>query len=152
MVPERALVKRIWTMRAPHFIQLSRIDELRFITACRHGLVHMTWGRATLRFSRDEFRLLVKLVGRAAGDRLPSTAREGALRVTCRADEDCELRVGPLVLLLSPADFQAFLGASKEAVQRLDEILESGMWDKPAEDNAPPGILEQFQRFSFSQN
>jgi hypothetical protein len=106
----------------------------------------------TLRFSRDEFRLLVKLVGRAADDRLPNTARDGAFRVTCRVDEDCELRVGPLVLLLSPADFQVFVGASKEAVQRLDEILASGIWDQPAVDDAPVGILEQLQRFSFSQN
>jgi hypothetical protein len=106
----------------------------------------------TLRFSRDEFRLLVKLVGRAADERLPNTARDGALRVTCRVDEDCELRVGPLVLLLSPAEFQAFLGAAKEAMQRLDEILASGIWDKPAADESPPGILEQLQRFSFSQN
>jgi hypothetical protein len=139
-------------MRAPHFVQLSRIDERRFITGCRHGLVHITWGRTTLRFSRDEFRLLVKLVGRAADDRLPNTARDGALRVTFRVDEDCELRVGPLVLLLSAADFQAFLEASKEAVQRLDEILDSGVWDRPAADDAPPGVLEQLHRFSFSQN
>ena len=139
-------------MRAPHFIQLSRIDERRFITACRHGLVHVTWGRMTLRFSRDEFRLLVRLVGRAADDRLPNTARDGALRVIFRVDEDCELRVGPLALLLPAAEFQAFLGAAREAVQRLDEILASGIWDKPAADEAPVGILEQLQRFSFSQN
>jgi hypothetical protein len=139
-------------MRAPHFVELSRIDERRFITGCRHGLVHITWGRMTLRFSRDEFRLLVKLVGRAADERLPNTARDGPLRVTCRVDEDCELRVGPLVLLLSPADFQVFLVASRNAVQRLDEILDSGMWDQPAADDAPSGILEQLQRFSFSQN
>lgn len=139
-------------MRTPHFIRLSRIDERRFITGCRHGLVHVTWGRMTLRFSRDEFRLLVKLVGRAADDRLPNTARDGALRVTCRVDEDCELRVGPLVLLLSPADFEAFLGASREALQRLDEILASGIWDQPPADDPPSGVLEQLQRFSFSEN
>jgi hypothetical protein len=106
----------------------------------------------TLRFSRDEFRLLAKLVGRAADERLPNTARDGTLRVVCRQDEDCELRVGPLVLLLPPADFQLFVGASREAVQRLDEILASGMWDRPASDDAPPGILERLQGFSFSQN
>lgn len=139
-------------MRAPHFIHLSRIDERRFITGCRHGLVHVTWGRITLRFSRDEFRLLVKLVGRAADDRLPSTAREGTLRVTCRVDEDCELRVGPLALLLPPSEFQAFLGAAREAVERLDEILSSGVWDKPDAEESPTGILEQLRRFSFSAN
>ncbi len=139
-------------MRAPHFMQLSRIDERRFITGCRHGLVHVTWERMTLRFSRDEFRVLVRLLGRAADDRLPNTASEGALRVTCRIDEDCELRVGPVVLLLSPADFQAFLAAAGEALRRLDEILASGIWDKPAADEAPVGILEQLQRYFFSQN
>lgn len=139
-------------MRAPHFIQLSRIDERRFITGCRHGLVHVTWERMTLRFSRDEFRVLVRLLGRAADDRLPNTACDGALRVTCHRDEDCELRVGPTVLLLSPADFQSFLAAAGEALRRLDEILASGIWDRPAPDQAPAGILEQLQRHSFSQN
>jgi hypothetical protein len=139
-------------MRAPHFIQLSRIDERRFITACRHGLVHVTWGRMTLRFSRDEFRVLVRLLGRAADDRLPNTVCDGELRVTFRVDEDCELRVGPVALLLSPADFQAFLAVAGEAVRHLDEILASGIWDTPAADEAPAGILEQLQRYFFSQN
>lgn len=139
-------------MNTPHFIQLSRIDDQRFITGCRHGLVHVTWGRITLRFSRDEFRLLARLLRRAADDRLPSTARDGALRVTCRVDEDCELRAGPMVLLLSSAEFQAVVESAKEAVKRLDEILASGVWDKPGEDEPPPSLLEQFQSFSFSQN
>jgi len=110
-------------MRAPSFMQLARIDERRFITACRHGLVHVTWGRITLRFSREEFKRLGGLVERAADALPPDSVHDGALRVTYRLDEDCELRVGPLALLLPPAEFQAFIQAVREAVHRLDQIL-----------------------------
>jgi hypothetical protein len=139
-------------MRAPHFLQLARIDERRFIMACRHGMVHLTWGLVTLRFSRDKFRRLVALLERASDAAPPSSARDGEASVIYRLDEDSELRVGPLALLLSPAEFQAFVAATTEAVQRLDEILASGIWDRADEDEAPPNILEQFHRFSFSRN
>lgn len=139
-------------MRAPSFMQLARIDELRFITACRHGLVHVTWGRITLRFSREEFRRLNGLVERATDALPPASVHDGALRVTARPNEDCEVRVGPLVLLLPPAEFQAFVRAVREAVQRLDQILASGMWDREEAGEAPPGVLEQLRRTSFSRN
>ena len=139
-------------MRAPSFMQLARIDELRFITACRHGLVHLTWGRITLRFSREEFRRLGGLVERATDALPPASVYDGALRLTARPDEDCELRVGPLALLLPPAEFQVFIKAVREAVQRLDEILASGMWDQEEAKEAPPGVLEQLRRTIFSRN
>lgn len=139
-------------MRAPSFMQLARIDGRRFITACRHGLVHVTWGRITLRFSREEFRRLSGLVERAADALPPDSVRDGDLRVTCRLDGDCEVRVGPLALLLPPAEFQAFVGAIGEAVKRLDQILASGMWDQDEADEAPPNVLEQLRRTIFSRN
>jgi hypothetical protein len=139
-------------MKAPHFLRLARIDERRFITACRHGLVHTTWGRITLRFSRDEFRQLGGLLERYAEAFSPGSVRDGEIRVTCRLDEDCEVQVGPLVLLLSPTEFEAFLKAVREAVHRLDKILASGIWDREEADEDSPSILEQFRRFSFSRN
>jgi hypothetical protein len=139
-------------MRAPSFMQLARIDERRFITACRHGLVHVTWGRITLRFSREEFKRLGGLVERAADALPPDSVHDGALRVTYRLDEDCELRVGPLALLLPPAEFQAFIQAVREAVHRLDQILASGIWDQDEVDEAPPSVLEQLRRTIFSRN
>jgi hypothetical protein len=139
-------------MRAPGFVQLARIDERRFIMACRHGLVHVTWGRMTLRFSREEFRRLGGLVERAADALPPDSVHDGALRVTARPDEDCEVRVGPLALLLPPAEFQAFVKAVREAVQRLDQILASGMWDQEEAQERPPSVLDQLRRTSFSRN
>ncbi len=139
-------------MRAPDFLQLARIDGQRFIAACRHGLVHLTWRRTTIRFSRDGFRRLAGLLERAADALPPSTARDGEIRVTCRLDEDCELQVGSLVLLISPAEFQALVKAASEAMRRLDQILDSGVWDRGPAEDAPPGVLEQFRRFSFSRN
>lgn len=139
-------------MRAPHFLQLARLDERRFIMACRHGLVHLTWGRMTLRFSRDRFRRLAALLEQTSSAAPPSSAHDGEASVIYRLDEESELRVGPLALLLSPAEFQEFVAAATEAVQRLDEILASGIWDRDDEDEAPPNILEQFHRFSFSRN
>lgn len=139
-------------MRAPSFMQLARIDGRRFITACRHGLVHVTWGRITLRFSREEFRRLSGLLEGASDARPPDSLRDGELRVVCRPDEECELRVGPLVLLLPPAEFQALVEAVGEAVQRLDQILASGMWDQDKADVPPPTVLEQLRKTSFSLN
>jgi hypothetical protein len=139
-------------MRAPGFMQLARIDERRFIMACRHGLVHVTWGRITLRFSRQEFRRLGGLVERATDALSPDSVHDGALRVTARPDEDCEVRVGPLALLLPPAEFQAFVKAVREAVQRLDEILASGIWDQDEAEEARPSVIDQLRKTRFSHN
>lgn len=139
-------------MRAPHFLQLARIDERHFIMACRHGLVHVTWERITIRFSRDEFRRLAGLLERAMDDLPPTLAHDGKFEITRRLDEDGELRMDALVLLLSPTQLEEFARASREALRRLDEILSSGVWDRREEDESPPSLLDQLGRFSFSEN
>jgi hypothetical protein len=139
-------------MRTPHFLRLALINEQRFITACRHGLVHLTWERTTIRFSRDEFRQLSSLLQRAQDDMPPAFVREGQLCITCRLDEDCELQIGPLVLLLSPAEFDSFVEGARDAVCRLDEILASGIWDREEPDEPPPNLVEHFRQVPFSQN
>jgi hypothetical protein len=145
-------VRRKETMRAPHFLRLAEIDEQRFINACRHGLVHMTWSRITVRFSRDEFRRLDGLLARAAAAPPPSSARDGRMQVTCSSDEDCELQVGSLRLALSPNEFQTLGRAVQEAVDQLDKILDAGMWDEKEPAAAPPTILEHLRRYHFSDN
>jgi hypothetical protein len=105
-----------------------------------------------MRFSRGKFRRLAALLEQASDAASPNTAHDGEVRVTYRPDEDSELRVGSLAWLLSPAEFQAFVAVAIEAVQRLDEILASGIWDRDEEDETPPNILEQFHQFSFSRN
>jgi hypothetical protein len=139
-------------MRAPNFVRLAQIDDQGFISACRHGLVHLTWGRTTTRFTREEFRRLAGLVDRAADALAPASAHDGELSVTCRLDGDCELRAGPLVLLLSPEEFQALASAVREAVRRLDQILASGTWDVEEPEDDEPGFLEQIRRNPFSLN
>lgn len=139
-------------MMASHFMPLAQMDDQRFIAACRHGIVHLTWGRVTARFRQDEFRRLVRLLERAIDATPPVSVRDRDLRVTTRLNEDCELQLGSLVLLLSPADLKEFARVGQEAVGRLDEILASGAWDEPEEEEAPSNPLEQFQQFSFSQN
>ena len=139
-------------MRTPHFLRLAEIDEQHFITACRHGLVHLTWDRTTARFTRDEFRQLAGLLDRAVDARLPCTVRDGLLRVTIREDEDCELQLGPLVLLLTPAEFESFAQAIPEALRRLDNILASGVWDRQEPNDTPSDPLQQPYRNPFSNN
>jgi hypothetical protein len=138
-------------VRAPYFVQLARIDEQHSIGACRHGLVHVTWERATIRFSRDEFRQLARLLERAADARLASSVQEGEMCVNYHLNQNREVQVGPLSLLLSPGEFQVFARAVREAVRRLDEILASGIWEQEPE---PPqgSFLEQLRRVSFSKN
>ena len=139
-------------MMASHFMPLAKMDDQRFIAACRHGIVHLTWGRVTARFRQDEFRRLVHLLERAMDASPPASVRDRDLRVTTRLHEDCELQMGSLVLLLPPADFQEFARVGQEAVGRLDEILASKVWDEPEEEEAPSNPLEQFRQFSFSRN
>jgi hypothetical protein len=139
-------------MKIPHFLRLAQVDNQHFITACRHGLVHLTWGRTTTRFARKEFKRLAALLAQAADNLPPTSFHDGQLGVTYRLDEDCELRVGALVLLLSPADFEALNQTAQEAVRRLDKILASGAWDQEGPEDASPGLIERIQRTPFSRN
>ena len=138
-------------MRPPHFVRLAEIDEHRYITACRHGLVHLTWGRTTTRLSRDEFLRLVNLLDQAADGLPPVHVGRGGLQVTSRRDEDCEIKVGSCVLLLSPAEFKGCVAAAREAIRRLEEVLDSGMWDERDEE-PPPSVLDQLRQTPFSDN
>ena len=138
-------------MRTPNFVRLAQIDEQRFISACRHGLVHLTWARATVRITRDEFRRLVALLSRSASAAPPASFHDGELRVSSRLDEGCELKVGSWILRLSPDECHEFSNAAREALHRLDEILASGMWkSEPA--HPQPSVLDQIRRVPFSKN
>jgi hypothetical protein len=138
-------------MRVPHFLTLVQIDKQRFVSACRSGVVHLTWVRATVRFDRDEFRRLAWLLERAADIPPPTSLCDGGLTVTRRHDEECELQAGPVILLLSPAEFRQLARAAREAVVRLDEILDSGVWDQPDEEG-PADPLDQAGQVPFSKN
>ena len=139
-------------MRAPHFFRLVEIDERRFINACRHGLIHLTWSRITIRLSRDEFRRLAGLLARSVDALPPSTIRDGRMQVACSVDGDCELRLGSLRLDISPDDLRALSGAVQEAVEQLDEILDAGIWNEEEPEDVPLTIVEHFRRHRFSEN
>ncbi len=134
---------------APHVIRLAEIDERRFINACRHGLVHLTWHRATVRFSRDEFRRLARLLSRSTEP--PGWFRDGDMAVTC-SHQECEVQLGPVSLTLSLAEFHTLDKAVQQAVEKLDEILNSGVWDQPEPEDSPPSILDRLRQHSFSEN
>jgi hypothetical protein len=102
--------------------------------------------------TRDELRRLAGLLERAADALPPTTKRAGELVITYRQDEDCEFQMGPLVLLLSPTEFQEFVKATREAVRRLDRILDSGMWDNEEPEDEPSDFWERLRRIPFSRN
>lgn len=133
---------------APHVIRLAEIDERRFINACRHGVVHLTWHRVTVRLGRDEFRRLARLLSRSSEP--PGRFRDGEMAVAC-SHQECEVELGPLSLTLSLPEFHELDQAVQEAVERLDEILDSGVWDQQEED-APRSILDRLRQHSFSEN
>ena len=139
-------------MRAPHFLRLAKIDEQRFINACRHGLVHLTWRRITIRLSREEFRRLDGLLARSADSLPPGSAQDGRMQVTRTSEEGCELQLGSLKLVISPDDFRALARAVQEAVEQLDEILDAGIWDEQEPADPPPTIVEHFRQHRFSEN
>jgi hypothetical protein len=139
-------------MRVPHVLTLAQIDEVRFISACRSGVIHLTWVRATVRLDREEFRRLAWLLERAADIQPPTSLRDGDLSVTHRQGGECEFRVGTIVLLLSSDDFQRLAEAAQEALLRLDEILTSGVWDRMEDEDGPPDVLNGTGRVPFSKN
>lgn len=139
-------------MKAPHFVRLAQIDDQRFITGCRHGLIHLTWARTTIRFSREEFRRVANLLERAASDLPPHSLRDGEFAATYRSDDECELRLGPTVMLLPCQEFEELAHAAQEAIARLDRILASGAWDQAEPEEPETGFLERLRRNPFSPN
>jgi hypothetical protein len=138
-------------MKAPHFVVLARIDQQHSISACRHGIVHLTWTRVTMRFSMDEFQRLAGLLDQINDEAPLGSVRDGSLRIVSRPDEECEIRMGSWVLLLSAVKFRRFAKLVREAGQSLQGILDSGIWDEP-EQEPPPDILEEIRRNPFSKN
>lgn len=139
-------------MMMPHFLTLAQLDERHTISACRHGIIHLTWGRITARFRRDEFRRLAGLLERAVDALPPASLSDGDLRVTTHRLEDCQVQMGPVILLLSESRLEEFSQAARAAIQRLDEILASGVWDQEQPEDAPDNVLDRFQRVPFSRN
>ena len=138
-------------MQKPFYITLAQLDPQHFIATCRNALVHVTWGRVTVRFTRDEFPRLARLLEFANNARPPATFRDGAVVITTRPDEDNELQLGPLVLLLPRDEFQRFFQAVQDAARGLDQFLaQGGFRDEPGEPE--PGLLEQLKRPGFSRN
>jgi hypothetical protein len=138
-------------MQRPFFVTLAQLDPQRFIATCRNGLVHVTWGRTTVRFTRDEFPRLARLLEFAVDARPPATFRDGAVCITTRPDEDSELQLGPLVLLLPRDEFRRFVQTVQDAARGLDQFLaQGGFHDEPGEPE--PGVLEQLRRPGFSKN
>jgi hypothetical protein len=138
-------------MKVPHFLTLFQLDRLHFISACRTGIVHVTWVRATVRLDRDEFRRLAWLLERVADIPPPTSLCDGEMSVSQYADEESEVRIGPVALFLSPDEFGQFVDAVQKGVERLDKILASGIWDAPEEEE-PPATLDPTGRTPFSTN
>jgi len=139
-------------MRTPHFLRLAQIDETRSINGCRHGLVHLSWGRVTIRFSRDEFRRLAGLLARAGDSLSSSIRRDGELEIVFHPEDECKVRAGAAALLLSTVEYRELERAAREAVERLDEILSSGMWDREEPAEGSQDFWEPLRRNLFSDN
>jgi hypothetical protein len=140
-------------MKVPNFLRLAIVDESHFITACRHGMIHLTWWRLTVRLSREEFRRLVTLLQQAVDSTPPASLRDGEFQVTRRADDDSELRLAALVLLLPPREFDQLAAMAAEALDQLDRFLASGAWQqRPENEDAPPGFWQPTGHTPFSPN
>jgi hypothetical protein len=139
-------------MMNPHFLPLAKLDDQHFIAACRHGIVHLTWDRVTVRYRKEEFQRLAGLLDRVRESQPPISLRDGEMRVTSRINEDCELKIGSLVLLLPPSQFEDFCRIAVEAVERLEDLQTSGAWHRDEPDEAPADFTEQFRQNPFSSN
>jgi hypothetical protein len=139
-------------MSGSRFTILARIDDLHFIAACPHGVAHLTWENATLRFTLDEFRTLARLLERAMAVWPPAAMSDGALHVTYRLNDDCELGVGSIGLRLPSVGFRQLANTVQEAQRRLDDMIASGAWAEPERQEPPPDPFQELKRIPFSRN
>jgi len=139
-------------MSGPRFTILAHLDDLHFIAACPHGVAHLTWENATLRFTLDEFRALARLVERIITARTAVVMTDGNLSVAWQPVERCEIQVGPAALRLPPADFRRLAATIQEARRRLDDLTASGTWAEPDRQESPPDPFQELKRSLFSRN
>jgi len=139
-------------MSGPRFTILASIDDLHFIAACPHGVAHLTWENATLRFTLHEFKAMACLVERTIAARVPIVLTDGNLSVAWQPLDRSELRVGPAALRLPPADFRRLAATMQEAKRRLDDLTASGAWAEPDRQESPPDPFKSPKRFPFSRN
>lgn len=130
------------------FTVLARIDDARLISACPHGVAHLTWERATLRLSFDELAALAALLTPGPG---PAPGEDARRQLAVRPGDPGELQVGSAILRLPAAEFRQLGAAIREAWQRLEAMRASGEWE--AEE--PPGRedpLAGLRQHPFSSN
>ncbi len=139
-------------MSGPQFTILARIDNLHFIAACPHGVAHLTWENATLRFTLDEFKALACLVERTITARTPVVMTDGNLSVAWQPLDRCEIQVGPAALRLPPADFRRLASTIQQAKRRLDDLTASGAWNEPDRQESPPDPFQALRQIPFSRN
>lgn len=140
-------------MRTPQVLRLAQLDDQHFVMACGHGLIHLTWGRATIRMSRDEFRHMGRLLEQAADeDAPPAPTTDHTTGMVYRADGAWELRFGSLALILTPAELQNLLQVVRRALSQLDAFLAAGFWERKPPEDSYPHIWEETQRSPFSIN
>jgi hypothetical protein len=139
-------------MSGPRFTILAQLDELHFVAACPHGVVHLTWDNITLRLTLDELKALAHLVERITTERTPVVMTDGNLSVAWQPLDPCELRVGTAALRLPPADFRRLAATIQEAKRRLDDLTASGTWAEPDRQESPPDPFQELKRSFFSRN
>lgn len=152
-------------MRAPHFITLARVDQDHFLAACRRGIVHLTWGNATVRVSHDQLRRLAALLDRTTDDQSRISIRDRELAVSSWPDGRTGVqiafaagartrdRAGSVVLVLTPAELVLLQRALDDSVEQLDRVLASGIWSQDETESDPPaGPPGEAGRFPFSLN
>lgn len=140
-------------MRTPQILRLAQIDDQHFVMACGHGLIHLTWGRATIRMSRDEFRHMGRLLEQAADESdPPAPTTDHTMSMVNRADGMSELRFSSMALILAPAEFQSLCHMARLALTQLDAFLAAGFWERQPPEDSYPHIWETSQRTPFSIN
>lgn len=139
-------------MSGARFTILARIDDAHFVAACPHGVAHLTWENATLRFTLDDFGALARLVEQATAARTPVALTDGNVRVAWQPLSQGEIQVGPAVLRLAPAGFGRLASIIREAKHRLDDLIASGAWNEPDRQESPPDPFQVLKQNPFSRN
>lgn len=136
-------------MSPSHFVRLAQVEGQGIISACRHGVVHLSWANVTVRLELAEFERLARLLSRGSALSTRAPLCEGDY---CLAAEGPRYRIGlaALDLWLSAAEFLTLVEMVASAHRRLHELLESDEWREPDPDEEELPSLDELSRHQFS--
>jgi hypothetical protein len=134
------------------YIYLAEMDASRFVTQCEHGVIHITWGHATLHLRRVDFARVAQLVKVSASNNAPGRVYDGSCCVLQNEDGHFQLWIGNAGLYLPPVDFLLFADLIHTAMCRLANAQSGEEAEKMSGFSKSDAEIQTLPGSSFSVN